>query len=136
MDKKNLPDSYVHNANSLPYASSLSSPVIRPDHSLGGWKIGAVHSANKHYTDRFNKLKKEFEKLTEDVKWNEIIFNAEMRMKPVIGNIYHLYQKDNTKYFMSLFAPSECTWGDTWKGTFRLNYDNRWENIPVDQNKP
>ena len=70
-------------------------PAIKPDHSLGGWKVGAVHSANKHYEERFNKLKKELEKLAEDVKWNEIIFNAEMRMKPVIGNIYHLYKKEN-----------------------------------------
>lgn len=127
MNEKELPDSYVPNAYALPYASNLSAPVIKPDHSLGGWKVGAVHSANKHYEERFNKLKKELEELTNDVKWNEIIFNAEMGMKPVIGNIYHLYQKDNKKYFMSLFAPHECTWGEKHKGTFRLNYDNRWE---------
>ena len=129
MSEKKLPDSYVPNAYSLPYASSLSAPIIKPDHSLGGWKVGAVHSANKHYEDRFNKLKKELEELADDVKWNEIIFNAEMRMKPVIGNIYHLYQKDNKKYFMSLFSPNECTWGELHQGTFRLNYDNRWEKI-------
>jgi hypothetical protein len=129
MSKKELPDSYVPNAYALPYASNLSAPVIKPDHSLGGWKIGAVHSANKHYEERFNKLKKEFEELAEDFKWNEVIFNAEMKMKPVIGNIYHLYQKDNKKYFMSLFAPNECTWGDQHEGSFRLNYDNRWEII-------
>jgi hypothetical protein len=127
MDEKNLPDHYVPNARSLPYASDLGSPVIKPDHSLGGWKSGAVHSANKHYEERFEKLKKEFDKLAEDVKWNEIIFNSEMRMKPVIGNTYHLYKKDNQKYFMSLFAPNECTWGEKHQGSFRLNYDNRWE---------
>lgn len=129
MSKKELPDSYVPNAYALPYGSNLSAPVIKPDHSLGGWKVGAVHSANKHYEERFNKLKKELEELSEDVMWNEIIFNAEMRMKPVIGNIYHLYQKDSGKYFMSLFAPNECSWGEKHKGTFRLNYDNRWENV-------
>lgn len=131
MSEKDLPDSYVPNANSLPYASSLSSPVIRPDHSLGGWKVGAVHSANKHYEERFNELKKGLEELADDVRWNEIIFNAEMRMKPVIGNVYHLYRKDGGRYFMSLFAPSECTWGKTCEGSFRLNYDNRWEIIEL-----
>ena len=126
MDKKDLPDNYVPNAHSLPYASDLGAPVIKPDHSLGSWKIGAVHSANKHYEERFDKLKKEFEQLTEDVKWNEIIFNAEMRMKPVIGQIYHLYKKDNGRYFMSLFAPNECSWGEKFINSFMLNYDNRW----------
>ena len=103
-NEKKLPDNVAPNPHSLPYASNIGAPAIRPDHSLGGWKIGAVHSANKHYEERFNKLKKEFEMLAEDVQWNEIIFNSEMRMKPVIGNTYHLYKKDNNKYFMSLFA--------------------------------
>ena len=131
MSKKELPDSYVPNAHALSYGSNLSAPAIKPDHSLGGWKMGAIHSANKHYEERFNKLKKELEKLAEDVKWNEIIFNAEMRMKPVIGNIYHLYKKENEKYFMSLFAPNECSWGEKHQGSFRLNYDNRWEMIKI-----
>tara|TARA_B000000557_G_C20808611_1_gene458856 strand:+ start:2416 stop:2805 length:390 start_codon:yes stop_codon:yes gene_type:complete len=129
MSKKKLPDSYVPNAYALSYGSNLSAPVIKPDHSLGGWKVGAVHSANKHYEERFDKIKKELEKLAEDVKWNEIIFNAEMRMKPVIGNIYHLYKKDSGKYFMSLFAPEECSWGEKHEGSFRLNYDNRWDIV-------
>ena len=32
---------------------------------------------------------------------------------------------------MSLFAPNECTWGNQHKGSFRLNYDNRWEHIDL-----
>lgn len=127
---KDLPDNYVPNAHSLPYASDLGAPVIKPDHSLGGWKVGAVHTANKHYEERFNKLKKEFEDLAEDYKWNEIIFNAEMRFKPVIGKEYHLYQKENEKFYLTLFAPHERSSGNEgYQGKFRLNYDNRWEII-------
>ena len=130
MDEKDLPDNYVPNAHSLPYASDLGAPVIKPDHSLGGWKIGAVHTANKHYEERFNKLKKEFEELAEDYKWNEIIFNAEMRFKPVIGKEYYLYQKENGKFYLTLFAPHEKIGGNEgYKGKFRLNYDNRWESL-------
>jgi hypothetical protein len=32
---------------------------------------------------------------------------------------------------MSLFAPNECTWGEQHKGSFRLNYDNRWEKAQL-----
>ena len=87
----------------------MAAPVIKPDHSLSGWKHGAVHSANKHYTDKFEALKKQFEELAEDFKWNDIMFNAEFRLKPVIGNEYHLYTKGNTtnKHYISLFAPHE-----------------------------
>jgi hypothetical protein len=130
MDEKDLPDNYVPNAHSLPYASDLGAPVIKPDHSLGGWKVGAVHIANKHYEEKFNKLKKEFEELAEDYKWNEIIFNAEMRFKPVIGKEYHLYKKENGNFYLTLFAPYEKMSGNEgYEGKFRLNYDNRWEQI-------
>lgn len=129
MDEKNLPDNVASNPHSLPYGSNLGAPAIKPDHSLGGWKIGAVHRANKHYDERFKELKKELENLYGEYKWNEIIFNAEMRFKPVIGKKYHLYQKDDGKYFMSLFASNECSWSHKHKGDFILNYDNRWEPV-------
>jgi len=129
-DEKNLPDNVAPNPHSLPYASNVGAPVIRPDHSLGGWKVGAVHTANKHYEERFDKLKKEFEELVQDFKWNEIIFNAEMRFKPVIGKEYFLYKKSNGKFYLTLFAPNEKIGGDKgYQGKFRLNYDNRWEII-------
>ena len=70
MDEKNLPDNYVPNARSLPYASDLGAPVIKPNHDLGGWKIGSVHRANKHFEEKFEKLKKEFIELSSNVKWN------------------------------------------------------------------
>jgi len=130
MSKKDLPDNYAPNAHSLPYASDLGAPVIRPDHSLGGWKVGAVHTANKHYEERFNKLKQEFEELAEDYKWNQIIFNAEMRFKPVIGKEYFLYKKSDGSFYLTLFAPHEKIGGfEGYEGQFRLNYDNRWEQI-------
>ena len=130
MSEKDLPDNVAPNPHSLPYASNVGAPVIRPDHSLGGWKLGAIHTANKHYQERFNKLKKEFEELAEDYKWNEIIFNAEFRFKPVIGKEYYLYQKKDKTFFLTLFSPYEKIGGNEgYQGTFKLNYDNRWELI-------
>ena len=134
MDEKQVPDNVVPNPHSLPYASDLGAPIIKPNHSLGGWKVGAVHRANKHYQDRFNKLKSEYQQLSKELEWNEVIFNAEMRFKPVIGKEYYLYKKDSGRHFMSLFAPNECSWGkDGYQGTFRLNYDNRWDIITLNE---
>lgn len=134
MNEKDLPDNVAPNPHSLPYASNLGAPVIKPNHSLGGWKIGAVHRANKHYNERYEKLKEEFLSLYAEHKWNELIFNAEMRFKPVIGKEYHLYKKDSGQYFMSLFSPEECSWGKVgYQGTFRLNYDNRWDIISINE---
>lgn len=132
--KKSLPDNVAVNPHTLPYASNLGAPAIKPDHSITGWKQGAIHSANKHYQDRFDELKKQFEQLAEEFKWNDIMFNAEFRLKPVIGNIYYLYNRPNqNKHYISLFAPQERVGGyDNYVGAFRLNYDNRWEKITND----
>ena len=130
MNEKDLPDNVAPNPHSLPYASNLGAPVIKLDHSLGGWKVGAVHRANKHYDERFNELKKELQNLYSEFKWNEIIFNAEMRFKPVIGKEYHLYQKEDKTFYLTLFAPYEKIGGNVgYQGKFRLNYDNRWEKV-------
>lgn len=127
MDK---PDDVADNPHSLPYASDRSAPVIRPDKSIAGWKVGAVVSANKHYEDRYNDIKRQFQELAEEFKWNDIMFNAEMRIKPVVGKSYYLYQREDGTYRVSLFAPEEIISGrDGYVGTFRLNYDNRWEKI-------
>ena len=114
MDEKQVPDNIAPNPHSLPYASDLGAPVIKPNYSLGGWKVGAVHRASQHYQERFDKLKSEYQQLTKDLEWNEVIFNAEMRFKPVIGKEYYLYKKG-------------------YQGTFRLNYDNRWDIITLNE---
>jgi len=129
MDEKDLPDNVALNPHSLPYGSNLGAPVIKPNYSLGSWKTSAVHRANQHYDERFNKLKKDLENLYNEFRWNEILYNAEMKFKPVVGKEYYLYEKDDKKFFLSLFAPNECSWGEKYKGTFRLNYDNRWDII-------
>jgi hypothetical protein len=129
-EEKQTPDNVSANPHSLPYASNVGAPAIKPNHSLSGWKVGAVHTANKHYEERFNDLKKQFQELAEEFKWNDIIFNAEMRFKPVMGKHYYLYQRDDGRFYLTLFAPHERIGGDEgFQGQFRLNYDNRWEKI-------
>jgi hypothetical protein len=129
MDK---PDDIVDNPHSLPYASDRAAPAIRPDTSIAGWKTGAVVSANKHYEDRYNDIKRQFQELVEEFKWNDIMFNAEMRIKPVVGKPYYLYQREDGRYRVSLFAPTETVAGrDGYVGTFRMNYDNRWEVVEL-----
>ena len=130
MDKDKTPDNVALNPHTLPYGSNLAAPAIKPDTSVSCWKGGAIHNANKYYNDKFEDIKKQFEALAEDFKWNEIIFNATFRFKPVVGKEYYLYKKDSGEYYLTLFAPGERVGGDEgFQGTFRLNYDNRWEQL-------
>ena len=56
------------------------------------------------------------------------MYNAEMRIKPVVGKVYHLYSRSTGVNYVSLFAPDERMGGrEDFIGSFKLNYDNRWE---------
>jgi len=125
------PDDVADNPHALPYASDRAAPVIRPD-NVGGWKLAAIGTANKHFEDRFEDLKQKYQQLVHEFRWNEILFNAEMRFKPVIGKSYYLYKRDNMQHRLSLFAPHETMSGaENYIGSFRLNYDNRWEVVEL-----
>jgi len=48
-EEKKIPDNVVPHPNALPYASDLAAPVIKPDHSLTGWKHGSSFSKQTLY---------------------------------------------------------------------------------------
>lgn len=129
MTDKSKPDDVADHPNILPYASNVGAPVIKPDHSLAGWKHAAVHNANKYYADKYNDILKQIETLGEEFKINEMMYNAEMKIKPIIGKVYHVYRREGDDMYVSLFAPHERLGGkDSFVGSYRLNYDHRWES--------
>ena len=79
------------------------------------------------FEDRFNNLKKEYEKLIEEYKWNELVYKAKFNFEPVIGQIYHLYYSNNGDIFLSLIEPNQ--WSKEHIGSFSYNHDNKWEKI-------
>ena len=129
MTDASKPDGVVDHPNMLPYASNVGAPAIKPDHSLAGWKQSAVHNANKYYADKYNDILEQIETLGEEFKINEMMYNAEMRMKPIIGKVYHVYRREAGDMYVSLFGPNEKIGGeDNFVGSYRLNYDHRWES--------
>jgi len=63
---------------------------------------------------------------------SEIIYSAEMRFEPLINHIYHLYEKENRTFLLSLIAPDQ--WGRSKKSfeyveTVRLLADHTWDII-------
>jgi hypothetical protein len=61
---------------------------------------------------------------------SEIIYGAEMRFEPLINHVYHLYEKQDTAYLLSLIAPDQ--WGRSKKSfefvaTVRLLADHTWD---------
>lgn len=129
MTKKERPDNVVYsdekgyNASLLPYATSVSAPVIRVD-DIVSWKSRGITNVNKEFENKFNELKIQYQKLMEEYEWNELVYAAKFAFEPVVGEIYHLYTSEDGLNFLSLISPQE--WNKEHIGTFKLNSDKKW----------
>ena len=124
MEKK--PDNVVDNPGILPYGSNVGAPAIKLD-NIDNWKNIRVNNVNKQFKDKFIELKKEYEKLIDEYKWNELVYKSKFNFEPVIGSIYHLYYKDDGDIFLSLIEPTQRD--KEFIGSFKYNHDNKWEKI-------
>lgn len=128
MDNKK-PDNIVYseeqgyNASLLPYATNVGAPVITTD-DVVAWKSRGIHSVNKEFENKFQELQLAYQKLMDDYKWNELVYNAKFAFEPVIGETYHMYLGDDGIEFLSLIAPNE--WNKEFIASFKLNSDKKW----------
>jgi hypothetical protein len=129
---KDKPDNVVYNdekgynASFLPYATSVSAPIIKVD-DVAAWKGRGVRNVNKEFENKFYELKLQYESLMEEFQWNEIVYNSKFSFEPIIGEIYHLYSNGEGGYFLSLIPPYE--WNKEHIGTFKLNSDKKWVKL-------
>jgi Protein of unknown function (DUF2452) len=112
-----------YNASLLPYATSVGAPVITTD-DVVAWKSRGIHSVNKEFENKFQELQLAYQKLMDDYKWNELVYNAKFSFEPVIGETYHMYLGDDGIEFLSLIAPNE--WNKEFIASFKLNSDKKW----------
>lgn len=119
-------DEQKYNAGLLPYATNASAPKITST-DLTGWKNTNINKANHQIKTEYDKLKKAYENLMKKHEYNTLIYNAEFSFEPNVGQIYHLYIKENKQTFLSIIAPHECNF--KYKGSFKLNDDKIWEKI-------
>lgn len=133
MTEEKKPDNVVFNTENQrydaalkPYATSVGSPVITITDTTG-WKNRSIHKVNHKIGAKYLELKAEYEKMMEEFEYNTLIFNSEFSFEPVIGEIYHLYQREKGTDFLSLIAPNQCNFKHF--GSFYLNADQTWEKV-------
>lgn len=114
-------------AKSLPYASDLGAPVIKPD-NVTAWKQSSVAKVNNYFDAKFEDLKKEYNKLVEEYTWNEVLYKVKYSFEPVLGRTYHLYSKEDG-LFLSLISPEEWNNAPDFLGSFQLDSQNRWNKV-------
>ena len=100
-------------------------------YELDNWKPEQGNQVKKYFNEKILELKRDYNKLVDDFKWNKIIFESEITFVPVIGKTYYLYKKENGKKFMSLIEPS--SWSKSIKikfiGSFMQDSRQKWNLI-------
>lgn len=131
-EKEKKPDLVVWDENKgyyareLTYGSNVGAPAIKVD-DIKGWKSNQANTANKQFKTKYNELKEEFEKLIDEVNWNELVFSSQYSFIPSIGDVYHLYMRDDNTTFLSLISPEQ--WNKKYVGSFRLDSTQKWIKV-------
>ena len=116
----------TYNASLLPYATNVGAPKIEAT-NLASWKSANANNFNHLFSEKLEKVKKEYEALVTAFKTNEMLYNTAMNFKPIVGKTYHLYRKDSGENFLSLLSPE--SFKKKHLGAYKLNGDKVWEIV-------
>jgi hypothetical protein len=132
MDKKKKPDLVVwseergYYQGQLTYGSNLGAPAIKLE-DVDGWKQNQASEVNKHFNTKYEELKNEFNKMLEEVYWNDIIYQSQYNFTPIVGETYHLYKRSNETTFLSIIEPN--SWNFEHVGSFKLDSNKKWTKL-------
>ncbi len=129
-------DKITENPHTLPYAHTVGSAVVRP---LDKGKIkGLAMSAMYEQSDKsLDQIRNQVELLMEQAKdihrrveVSEKIYKADYNFKPNISQKYHLYEKEDNTWILSMIGPEE--WGKKpcpylFVQSVKLMSDHTWE---------
>lgn len=110
----------------LTYGSNQGAPAIKLE-DVGGWKQMQASVANKQFKSRYDELKEEFQKLIDEVNWNELVYQSTYSFIPVMGETYHLYVREDDSTFLSLINPNQ--WNKKYVGSFKLDSTQKWIKV-------
>lgn len=111
----------------LTYGSNLGAPAIQLE-NVDGWRLSKIKDVNNEFDARYNELIAEVLELKTSYYWNELIYTkVKYNFQPVVGNIYHLYLKDDDSMFLSIIEPS--SWKMKHIASFKLDSTNKWNKI-------
>lgn len=105
-------DKIAEDPHLLPYAHTLGSAIIRPidKGKLKGLAMNAMYEQTgdklEQIKEQIDILVKQAQSIHDRIDISEKIYEASYSFKPIIGNIYSLYSKDE-RYILSMISPEE-----------------------------
>lgn len=128
-------DKVAENPGFLPYAHTVGGVEIKPIDKgrVKGKAVAAMYEQTETQLEQIREqirlLARQAQGIYQRVEVSEKIYQADMNFEPLMGHTYHLYQRADEKYLLSLVGPKE--WGTTCPYTFvatvRMLSDHTWE---------
>jgi hypothetical protein len=122
IDKVNL------TPNLMTYPHHVAAPKIEPV-DLSAFNSLQAHKVTKSLQKRTEEITKLILQLQEDYTTNLQLYSAARSFEPVLGNVYHLYEKTDGTHFLSLISPNE--WRQKYLYSGSLNSDGTWSRVEL-----
>ena len=137
-------DKVAENPHLLPYAHTLAGAIIKPI-DKGRVKGVAMTAMYEQTANQLHQIKDQVEKLMSQaqaihkrIDLSEKIYLADCGFKPVMGQVYHVYEKKDGSWILSMVTPEE--WGKNppyyYLASAKLLYDHTWEILEINEDKP
>lgn len=135
-------DKITENPGTLPYAHSVSGPVIKPTKrgAITNRAITAMEEQSElqmgQIQEQIQLLAKQAQAIQRRTEISRLIYGSEMNFQPLIGHTYFLYEKRDGKFVLSMVAPEE--WGRTipfnaFIAKVKLLGDHTWQILEGDE---
>jgi len=90
------------------------------------WTISYANTVSKEFLDRYNAIVKMYDELVSEIYWNNLIYDINIKFKPVIGKTYYLY-KEKDGHVLSMISPKE--WKKDFVASFKFDHNCKWSKI-------
>lgn len=106
----------------MPYPVSTLSPPIVPN-DLTSFKTRGVSRVERDLRQKLTEIREDYLRAIDHYNWNKLVYEAEIRFEPVVGESYHLYEMGGRRA-LSMISPDQ--WPHRHLATVRLNHDRQW----------
>jgi len=134
-------DKIAVDAHLLPYAYERGGMAIKPVDKgrVKGQAVSAMYEQTDTQLDQIREqvalLAAQAQKIHDRVEMSEKIYQAEMNFKPLMMHTYHLYEKKDGVFVLSMIGPNE--WGRKkpykFLYTAKLMSDHTWEMLDSEE---
>jgi len=132
-------DKVTDTPHTLPYAHTIGSAVITPIDKRGvkGSSLATVEEQAEmqlnEIREQLELLLKQAKNIKERVAFSQQVYEADINFVPVIGEVYHMYEKQDGFYIISMVAPWE--WKNipykSFVGSIKLLADRTWYPVSL-----